>query len=658
MNNYNELCLNKNNDCALPSILLVDDKSENLLVLEKLLHTLGVKLIKAGNGNEALSVAVQEENLVLVLLDVNMPDMDGYEVLEIMHSDEKLKQIPVIFVTAYFRDEEHRLKGYELGAVDYLYKPIDRIILLSKVKTFIEIFKNRQENLTLQRQNQLILDSAGEGIFGLDENGYINFINPAAAQMLDREPKELLKKSLEVILPNTEINDGNYAWEDTEIYKASSAGYFHRVQDKILLKKDSENLPVDYVITSLRDERDKYLGAVVVFTDATQRICGEKTLQQLQQSQKMESIGQLTGGIAHDFNNILMTVQGNLELLSMTVPDGTAEKKRIDAALNGVHRGAALTRSLLAFARKQTLFPENINLATHLHDVVELLRPTIGEAITIYLTVKEDTDSIYVDLNQFENVLINLAINARDAMPEGGNIYIDAHNESLNEHVAIGKYQIAPGNYVKISFTDTGTGMKPEIIDHIFEPFFTTKEQGKGTGLGLSMIYGFITQSKGRITVYSELGHGTTFNLYFPRSIISSEKTNPQIVNLKQSFQGKETILVVEDETAVRDLVHEFLLNAGYTVLTANDGVQALEILKTEKTIDFLFSDIVMPGGISGSTLAKQAKEFFPNIKVLLTSGYPKIALENGNKISTEEHIMKPYKLDSLALKIREILNK
>lgn len=641
----------------MPVILLVDDKPENLMVLEKLLVQMDVRLIKASSGNEALAYMLQEDNLVLVLLDVHMPDMDGYEVLEIMHSNDQLQKIPVIFITAYYTDETHRLKGYQLGAVDYLYKPIEEIILLGKVHIFLQIYKSREEISALQQRNQLILDSAGEGIFGLDIHGIINFINPAAASMLGWVDKDILNQSVEVILPIEDLRSERFVWENTEFYQSASSGYFDRVKNKILVKKDKSKIPVDYVITSLRDAQDHYIGAVIVFTDATDRINNERTLNQLQQSQKMESVGQLTGGIAHDFNNILMTVQGNLELLLLQFAEETIEKKRILAALRGVERGAALTKRLLAFSRRQTLFPKNIHLQSQLQSTIELLKPTLGETIQLQFDYPDDLWPIWVDPNQFENVLVNLSINARDAMPHGGSIYIEAENVSLDQTVAIGKYQVLPGDYVKISFTDTGTGMSPEIMTRIFEPFFTTKEEFKGTGLGLSMIYGFMMQSKGSITVYSEINHGTTFNLYFPKSESAFKENEPVQMRSEQLLTGKETVLVVEDEAAVREVVSEYLPYLGYTVLTAENGRQALELIRDKKDmINLLFTDIVMPGGISGTELAAQAKTMIPNLKVLLSSGYPKHSLTD-NQISTEEHIMKPFKLDDLAQKLRNLLD-
>ncbi|MCS5708830.1 response regulator [Candidatus Berkiella cookevillensis] len=636
-----------------PSVLLVDDKIENLIVLEKLLSGLNVKLIKASSGNAALASAVQEENLILILLDVNMPEMDGYEVLEIMHTNDDLKKIPVIFLTAYYTDENHRLKGYELGAVDYLYKPIEENILLGKVKIFMEMHKSREENIALQRRNQLILDSAGEGIFGLDAQGCINFINPAAMTMLGWDYKDLINESIEKILPKESLVAKQYVWEDTKIYKASSNGYSSREMDQAFIKKDRGNFPVDYVVTSLRDNQNKYLGAVVVFTDATHRINNEKTLQQLHQAQKMESLGQLTGGIAHDFNNILMTVQGNLELLAMKLSIEAEEMKHVQSALNGVNRGTALTKRLLAFSRKQTLFPRNIELAKHLHNAVELLSPTLGETIQLCLECADDVWPIWADANEFDNALINLAINARDAMPNGGKIYIQAQNISVDRTISIGQYKVLPGDYAKISFTDQGIGMNAETLSHVFEPFYTTKAKNKGTGLGLSMVYGFVTQSKGMITVYSELDHGTTFNLYFPK--YSDEVVHKkELVNEDKDITGHETILIVEDESNVRDLVVEYLSSIGYTILVAHDATQALNIIKNNAKIDLLFTDMIMPGGINGVELAAQAKTYIKNIRVLLTSGYPKIALHDKNIL--EEHIMKPYRLDALASKIREIL--
>ena len=645
--------MNAINHMHKPAILIVDDKPENLLVLEKLLSEAKVRLIRASSGNEALVTMLQENDLILVLLDVHMPDMDGYEVLEIMHSHEQLRKIPVILITAYYMEDSHRIKGYALGSIDYLYKPIEETILRGKVNIFLRMYEWREEIADLQRRNQLILDAAGEGIFGLDAAGQVNFINPAASTILGWRDKELLTQSVEVILPK-EQNPSIFCWKKTTLYQSSLLKHGERVANQVFVKKDKTTVPVDYVITALHNAQGHYLGAVIVFTDATERITNERNLHLLQQSQKMETVGQLTGGIAHDFNNVLMIVQGNLELLLLHFPEETKEKQHIGAALRGVERGRALTKRLLSFSRQQTLFPKHIELTAQLQTTMELLKPTVGETIQLHLDCPNDLWCIWVDVNQFENALLNLAINARDAMPKGGSLIIKASNIQLDKAIILGKYQVDPGDYVKIDFTDTGVGMTTEVMNQIFEPFFTTKDELKGTGLGLSIIYGFMLQSKGGITVTSQIAHGTTFTLYFPKSKEKEQQTEA-CTSVNKSLRGKETVLIVEDEAIIRKVMADYLPTLGYTVLVAEHGIQALEIIKNRThAIDLLLTDIVMPGGISGIDLVQQARIVLPHLKALLISGHPKSSL--CNQASKEEYIMKPFKLEELAHHIRMTL--
>lgn len=642
-----------------PNLLIVDDKEDNLFVLEKILSPLNLNLHKATSGEEALTLALKED-LILILLDVQMPIMDGYEVLELMRLEKRLKQVPVIFITAYYTDDEHRLKSYELGAFDYLYKPLDERVLLSKVNVFLELDRQRRERQLLEQRYELILDSAGEGIFGLDVNGYINFANPAAALLLGTDNNELIGQSLGTILAPDKNSTTPYDWQKTEIYQASAAGYFHRVNNGVFLKKDGSQLIIDYVITSIRDENNNYRGVVIAFSDASLRIQNEETLNQLFQAQKMESIGQLTGGIAHDFNNLLMTIQGNLELLDMNIKEESKDKERIQTALSAIERGSGLTKRLLAFARKQILFPKRVDIRECIINIQTMLVPALGEAVEITTSLPEFLWPVWIDMGQFENAIVNLAVNARDAMPNGGKLCIEANNIKIDSQRVSDKYQMMPGEYVKISITDEGIGMSPEVEAHIFEPFFTTKPVNQGTGLGLSMIYGFIKQSKGHITVYSELNQGTTFNLYLPKAFDDDKvaETSTEKKMRKTVIKGNEVILLVEDESSVRELGAEYLNHLGYKVLTAENGPAALKVLTSGEHIDLLFTDVIMPGGMTGPELANKARELNPQLKILFTSGYPKMALTNNGRLKNDEqHLPKPYKLDKLGLKIRELLD-
>lgn len=634
------------------NILIVDDRHENLYVLEKILTPLNINVYKATSGTDALSIALQEE-LGLILLDVQMPEMDGYEVMELFHLEKRLMNIPVIFITAHYTDELHRMKGYNLGAVDYLYKPLDEKILLSKVNVFLELHRQKRENYKLKQRYELILDSAGEGIFGLDPEGKFNFVNPAAALLLGHSTNDLIGNSIASIMPDGE----SFNWQESDIYKTSSSGFFHRVSEGAFLKKDKSKLPVDYVITSLRDENNNYLGVVLAFQDVSDRKLKQDAEKRLQHSAKMEAIGQLTGGVAHDFNNILLIAQGNLEMLAHSLKDDHQKMKHLQESMKAIERGSDLTKHLLAFARKQTLFPKSIDVKEHITNTISLLKPALSERITIEPNYEHEPWNIWVDPIQFENAIMNLAINARDAMPKGGYLRFNIKNLTIDSGNKP-HHAMQSGDFVHISITDEGEGIPEEIIDRIFEPFFTTKQPGAGTGLGLSMVYGFINQSNGHIMVNSAIGIGSTFHLYLPRSKVQSGKNTMKEEKLK-SLKGSETILIAEDESAILELVSTYLASLGYTVITATNGEEALNVIKSGQKIDLLFSDVIMSGDMTGPELGAEARKILPNLKMLFTSGYSKNALQNSAvKINDFQQLTKPYKLDVLATQLRLILDK
>jgi signal transduction histidine kinase/sensor domain CHASE-containing protein/ActR/RegA family two-component response regulator len=381
--------------------------------------------------------------------------------------------------------------------------------------------------------------------------------------------------------------------------------------------------------------------------------------QQLYQAQKMEVIGQLTGGLAHDFNNMLMVIQGNLELLTMSLEGKTTELKRIESAIKAVERGSELTRRLLAFARRQLLQPKLVDLKILVSDMVKLIKPMLGESIEFSVIMPENLWPIWADAGQLENSIMNLVVNARDAIASHGKISFEVSNVVLDNSISTGRYDIAPGDYIKFSISDNGIGISKDNLTKVFEPFFTTKQTGKGSGLGLSMVYGFVKQSKGHVTIYSEIGHGTTINLYLPRAV--NKEPSPQESSKPNHVvrSGNEIILVVEDETDLLRLTKEFLSDLGYHVLSAANGVEALKVIETETNIQLVCTDVVMPQGITGPDLAKKLREIYPAIKVLFVSGYTQNALSQNYTIPEETKILtKPYKMYELAAAIRDLLDK
>jgi signal transduction histidine kinase/CheY-like chemotaxis protein/CHASE3 domain sensor protein len=393
-------------------------------------------------------------------------------------------------------------------------------------------------------------------------------------------------------------------------------------------------------------------GFLVACLDVSQRVQSEAALRQ---AQKMETIGQLTGGVAHDFNNLLQIIGANLDLLGRDLEPGSRAGDRLQNAVSAVERGARLTGQLLAFARRQALAPRVINLVRMLQEMTDLLRRTLGERVELESVIGGGAWNTVVDQGQLENALLNLAINARDAMPNGGKLTIEIANAYLDEAYANQNTEVSAGQYVLIAVSDTGDGMSPDVIARAFEPFFSTKPEGQGTGLGLSQVYGFVKQSGGHVKIYSELGVGTTVKLYVPRSKAAPQWTSPARVEPAEG--GHETILVVEDDEGVRAAVTDMLNDLGYTVLRAENAEQALGLVKEGHYADVLFTDVVMPGPLNTRDFARLAKEALPKLKVLFTSGYTQNAIVHNGKLDEGvELLSKPYRKDDLARRLRSIL--
>ena len=405
-------------------------------------------------------------------------------------------------------------------------------------------------------------------------------------------------------------------------------------------------------------EGDKlYIVARDITEERKQADAVHKMEDALRQAQKMEAIGKLTGGVAHDFNNILQVIAGNLELLKLEFAGNTDAGQRLQQARFAVDRGAKLASQLLSFARRQPLQPVPTNLGRVVREMDDLLRRALGETVEIETIVSGGLWMASLDRNQFENVVLNLAVNARDAMNGEGKLTIELGNAMLDDHYAMQHADLTPGQYVMFSISDTGSGMPPEVVEQVFEPFFTTKPEGKGTGLGLSMVHGFVKQSGGHIKVYSELGQGTTFRIYLPR--VHQLEVCEADMGSKTVEGGAETILIVEDDMAVQAVAMDILSNLGYKVLKAADGQSALSILQSGIRIDLLFTDVVMPGPVRSPDLARRAQAILPEIAVLFTSGYTQNAIVHGGRLDPGvELISKPYRREDLARKVRQVLTK
>ena len=475
--------------------------------------------------------------------------------------------------------------------------------------------------------------------------------SPEGAAILGRGPGDLSITDAEFydrIVPPEDRVRAQAVFEDSFREQRSSFNVEHGI-----VRPDG----VARTILSFGENRYDEAGRIHHSTGAIQDVTERRqTEEQLRQSQKIEAVGRLTGGIAHDFNNLLTVVIGSLDLIVDRVQGDL--KAAVEGSLRAAERGAELVRQLLAFSRKQTLMPEALDLNELAAGMRDLLQRTLGEHIEIEMKSHSALWPALADKGQVENALLNLALNARDAMPAGGHLTIETDNVRLDQDYAARNAEVLAGDYVMLAVTDTGSGMAPEIVDRAVEPFFTTKEIGKGSGLGLSMIYGFVKQSGGHLKIYSEIGHGTTVRLYLPRSgattAIDAETAAAAAPDLPG---GSETVLVVEDDADVRGFVAAQLRGFGYRVLEATDGRHAQQILSGDDSIDLLFTDVVMPRGMNGRELAEDARRRRPELKTLFTSGYTEDSIIQQSKLDAGVHFLsKPYKRQDLALKIREAL--
>ena len=478
-------------------------------------------------------------------------------------------------------------------------------------------------------------------------NGELVDVNSVYANIIGRSIEDTLKLSYWDITPKKYENDEMQQIEDLE--STGSYGPY----EKEYIHKDGHLVPVR--LTGMYHEENGELFILSSVEDITEK---KQIEESLRRSQKMDAIGQLTGGIAHDFNNILAIILGNIDLLNFHISNNVKASQRIDLIKKATLRAADLTRQLLSFSRKhdREMLPCNINLI--LSGIEKLISRTVTAQVELNQNLSNELWHVEIDSGDFEDVILNLTLNARDAMPNGGRLSIETSNRILDSDYCAINPDVTPGEYVLFSISDTGTGISKEEQEHIFEPFFTTKPDGKGTGLGLAMVFGFVKRCSGHIRVISEVGKGTTIEIYLPRSIEQDLSTSETIRQVQEIATGNETILIVDDEEGLLELSKENLQGLGYRVLTATNGRKALEHLRNDHSIKLLFSDIVMPGGLNGYELAKKTIMLYPEIKILLTSGYSEKIMFN-NDFQNESFIVldKPYSQSDLAFKIQQLLN-
>lgn len=471
-------------------------------------------------------------------------------------------------------------------------------------------------------------------------------INAAGERLLERDRDQILGRTELDIFPAEEaavVRESN-----REVAESGEARTF--TSRRLTTPSGTRTVETRMVpISSGSDSKTLILAIVRDVTDAKARD------DQLRQLQRMDAIGRLTGGVAHDFNNLLAIIHGNSELIRTELADDSEEAEMVDDVIGAAARGAELVKRLLAFARMQHLEPESVDLNARLTNVLGLLQRALGENVHLRVKTAKRPWPAIVDPTQVDDALVNLAINARDAMPDGGTLTIETQNVSLDEDYAAHHVEVEPGDYVMLAVSDTGTGMPPKVVARAFEPFFTTKQEGQGTGLGLSQVFGWVKQSGGHIKIYSEVGHGTTIKLYLPRA--GARTTDKAPVVEAATFEGDETILVVEDNPNVRKTVIRQLRDLGYHTIEAENGRAALQLVRDGTQFDLLLTDVIMPGGITGYQLADELRAGRPDLKVLFTSGYTELAAPNDGPVRKDPLLSKPYRKQDLGRALRAVLD-
>lgn len=674
------------------NILLVDDQPSKLMSYEAILAELGENLIAVTSAREALQTLLKSE-IAVILMDVQMPEFDGFELAAMVREHPRFERTAIIFVSAIHLSDFDQLKGYAAGAVDYVSVPIVPEVLRAKVRVFGELYRKTRQ---LERMNEELerrvaertaeLEASTERLINSERRRSIALaagsmgswdLNSLTGQVSwDEGQYGIAGLSPDQFQPTMETLQGLLHPDDyVPIQRAmraslESSDTFHEEYRIIrpngeerwcvstaIVSQDAEGRPcllsgVTYDIT----ERKLAEFALTETNEMLERRIEERTrerelaLAQLFEAQKTDTIGQLTGGVAHDFNNLLMAILGSLDMLRKRLHDDK-ELRLLNNAMEAAQRGAALTARLLAFARRQELKPVTVDAAKLITNIEELLVRAVGPSVHLTISLRDDLPAIEIDPNQLELALLNLVVNARDAMPEGGSLSISAtpvYDPQLK--------QLKPGDYLCISLTDNGFGMDEATLAKATEPFFTTKGPGRGTGLGLSMVYGMAAQSGGALHLSSVKNCGTTVDLFLPLAAhqqveIKSEPDKPARALTAPS--GRLNILVVDDDFLVRTGTAAMLEDLGHSVIEAELGQEALQMLTASSTVDLVLTDFAMPG-MNGAELIRQINEKFPHMNVLFVSGYAKSSRADINPGCVR--LAKPFNQDQLAAAISQTL--
>jgi len=670
-------------DDRQPKILGIDDHRDNLITLQAVLSDAlpGYNLLTALDGATGIELARVEDPDV-ILLDIVMPGMDGFEVCSALKAHPRMKDIPVVFLTALGTDRESRVRALDIGAEGFLSKPWNDQELVAQIRAMIKLkAANRMQRLVKEQLEELVAERTRELEKELTERRRVetalrrsneNWANTFNA----------ITDSVFVISPQHDILEINQAGclamnrGKEQILGKKCFALMHGLSAPIAGCPCVQSIAEGKPCTGEYEEHGKCFslvawptvddhGQVVSLAHVVRDITPEKEAEaerqrlsdQLYASRKMEAIGSLAGGIAHDFNNMLYVIMTFTDLALDAMAEGDPIRSQLGEVKTASERAAALIRQLLAFSRKQILQPVPLDLNRVITELQKMLHRILGEDIALVTEVATDLGLIMADPSQIEQVLMNLVVNARDAMPTGGRLTIETANVELDATFLLNGSTVKPGPYVMLSVTDTGCGMDAKTADRIFEPFFTTKERGKGTGLGLSTVYGIVRQSQGEILVQSHPGQGTTFTIYLPRSEAAIREA-PASALAPTRMTGDETILIVEDEPAVRDLAKQVLVKVGYTVLTAANGSEGLLLCERHAgKIHLALTDVVMPE-MGGRVFAERLSKLRPEIKIVYMSGYTDDAIDHHGTLEPGTHLItKPFSLTDLRRKVRQVLD-
>ncbi|WP_216352910.1 response regulator [Sphingomonas sp. LM7] len=654
-------------------VLVVDDDERNLLAIANVLEDVA-EVVVANSGEEALRQLLRTE-FAVILLDVYMPGIDGYETAQMIRSREQTKRVPIVFLSAVNKESEHLLRGYSMGAVDYVFKPVEPVVIRSKVAVFVDLFLMTREIQRKARQEQALLDAnlrANAERLRVEQE--LRLAEQRQAAIIESLPIVLYLEEVDADPRIPKFVSGNfqavtgYAFEEIQNAPALWADRLHpedreRALEALGARRSGEALAVEYRWQCADGQYKHFLDQAVLLRDSFGNpvefagtlldVTERKELEsQLTQARKMDAIGQLTGGIAHDFNNLLAAVLGGLGMIQRRVPLSDDQAKIVGMTKHAAEQGAELVKHLLAFARRQKLEPASIQIPRLAQSVTSLLAHTLGGMVELGWKLSDDLSPVYADAAQLELALMNLIINARDAMPEGGVVTVAAEDREIVEQV--GRTGLKPGHYVVIGVGDTGCGIAPELIEQVLEPFFTTKPVGKGTGLGLSMVYGFAQQSGGEVRVDSELGSGTCVEIWLPRAPDPEPGAAPAIAeDLADVAVAAMRILLVDDHDGVRTVTAALLEDLGHTVQHVTEGAQALDLFRKDPAgFDLLITDYAMPR-MSGAELVRQVRNERTDFPALIITGYAQADL-NASESAGVRILDKPFTPEQLKAALRE----